>query len=100
MHRDKGVVLLTDRAWPDDDIERRILLDAGWHLVAGPADPVPATETEALVDRHNPVAIRTCWANVSADAIRRGSGSGSDARYLCLRSRCAQRQPGIPPALG
>lgn len=36
MHRDKGVVLLTDRAWPDDDIERRILLDAGWHLSPGP----------------------------------------------------------------
>ncbi len=74
-------------------------------LVAGPADPVPATEIEALVDRHNPVAIRTCWANVSADAIRRGSGSGSDARYLCLRSRCAQRQlesrrrSGEPPAI-
>ena len=35
-------VLLTDRAWPDDSIERGVLEDAGFRLVAGPADPAPA----------------------------------------------------------
>jgi D-3-phosphoglycerate dehydrogenase len=62
-------VLLTDRAWPDDSIERGILEDAGFGVVAGPADPAPAETIDALVAEHQPAAILTCWATVSAAAI-------------------------------
>lgn len=69
MHQSAGVVLLTDRAWPDDAIERRIIGDAGFELVAGPAESAPAAEIERLVEAHDPVAIMTCWAQVSAAAV-------------------------------
>jgi D-3-phosphoglycerate dehydrogenase / 2-oxoglutarate reductase len=68
MHR--GAVLLTDRAWPDDDIERRIIEGSGFELVAGPADDRQRQAIERLVQVHDPVAIMTCWAPVSAAAIR------------------------------
>ena len=64
-----GVVLLTDRAWPDDVIERRIIGDAGFGLVTGPAKPAPPPEIEQLVAVHDPIAIMTCWARVSAAAV-------------------------------
>jgi D-3-phosphoglycerate dehydrogenase len=64
-----GVVLLTDRAWPDDVIERRIIGDAGFGLVTGPAKPAPASEIEQLVAVNDPIAIMTCWARVSAAAV-------------------------------
>src|SRR5919107_75918 len=62
-------VLLTDRAWPDDSIERAILEEAGFSVVAGPADPAPVEVIDALVAEHQPAAILTCWATVSAAAI-------------------------------
>lgn len=62
-------VLLTDRAWPDDSIERGILEEAGFNVVAGPADPAPVETIDALVAEHQPAAILTCWANVSPAAI-------------------------------
>jgi D-3-phosphoglycerate dehydrogenase len=62
-------VLLTDRAWPDDTVERAVLAAAGIALVAGPADPAPATVIEHLAATHRPDAILTCWAPVSAAAI-------------------------------
>jgi D-3-phosphoglycerate dehydrogenase len=62
-------VLLTDRAWPDDSIERGIIEDAGFRLVAGPADPAPVEGINALIAEHQPAAILTCWATVSAEAI-------------------------------
>ncbi|MEV7135267.1 C-terminal binding protein [Arthrobacter sp. NPDC093128] len=62
-------VLLTDRAWPDDSIERGIIEDAGFGLVAGPADPAPVDIIDALIAEHQPAAILTCWATVSAGAI-------------------------------
>jgi len=62
-------VLLTDRAWPDDSLEREIIEAAGLRLVAGPAAPAPAAAIEALVHEHRPQAIMTCWAQVSAAAI-------------------------------
>jgi D-3-phosphoglycerate dehydrogenase len=62
-------VLLTDRAWPDDGIERGVVEDAGFRLVTGPPDPAPAPTIEALVAQHQPAAILTCWAPVSAVAI-------------------------------
>ncbi|XVQ06461.1 C-terminal binding protein [Spirillospora sp. CA-255316] len=69
MMSESKVVLLTDRAWPDTDIEHGLLQDAGLRLVAGPADAAPAGEIERLVVQHDPVAIMTCWAEVSALAI-------------------------------
>jgi D-3-phosphoglycerate dehydrogenase / 2-oxoglutarate reductase len=67
--RDAPTVLLTDRAWPDDVIEREVLESAGLRLVTGPADPAPADEIEHLVHKHQPIAVLTCWAQVSAAAI-------------------------------
>lgn len=62
-------VLLTDYAWPDDEVERSIIESAGFRLVSGPAVPAPAEAIEVLVREHQPAAILTCWAQVSAAAI-------------------------------
>ena len=62
-------ILITDYAWPDDSIERRIVEAAGLHLVSGPAAPASAETIEALVREHRPAAILTCWAQISAAAI-------------------------------
>lgn len=64
-----ATVLLTDRAWPDDTVERAVLDAAGIALVTGPADAAPAPVIESLVAGHRPDAILTCWAPVSAVAI-------------------------------
>lgn len=63
-------VLLTDRAWPDDSVERAVIEAASLRLVSGPPDPAPATSIEALVAEHQPAAVLTCWAPVSAKAIQ------------------------------
>ena len=47
-HPDAPTVLLTDRAWPDDTVERTIVEGAGFRLVSGPADPASAETIEAL----------------------------------------------------
>jgi len=65
----KPTVLLTDRAWPDDLIEREIVQSSGFRLVTGPAAPLPAEAIEALVRHHAPEAILTCWAPVTAAAM-------------------------------
>jgi D-3-phosphoglycerate dehydrogenase len=62
-------VLLTDRAWPDDRVEREVLESAGFRLVTGGPEPADATTIDALVAEHQPAAILTCWAPVSATAI-------------------------------
>ena len=67
--QDAPTVLLTDRAWPDDSVERAIIEAAGLRLVSGPPDPAPAEEIERLVREHQPAAVMTCWAQVSAAAI-------------------------------
>lgn len=67
-------VLLTDYAWPDDSVERGIVESAGMRLISGPADPSPASGIEALVREHQPSAILTCWAQVSAEAIAASPG--------------------------
>jgi len=64
-----STVLLTDYAWPDDQIERSIVESAGFRLVSGPAAPAPASAIEVLVREHQPAAILTCWAQVTAAAI-------------------------------
>ena len=64
-------VLQTDFAWPDVDIERGVIEGAGHRLVTGPSEPSPAAAVEAMVAEHDPAAILTCWADISAEAIRR-----------------------------
>ena len=64
-----ATVLQTDFAWPDVAIERAVIEAAGHKLVAGPAVPLSAAGIEALVREHDPAAIMTCWAQVSAAAI-------------------------------
>lgn len=63
-------VLLTDYAWPDDSIERRVIESAGLRLVSGPAAPSNVSDIDTLVAAHQPHGIMTCWAEVSAQAIR------------------------------
>ncbi|WP_324276747.1 C-terminal binding protein [Blastococcus brunescens] len=66
---DTPTVLLTDRAWPDDSVERAVLEAAGLRLVSGPAVPAPAEQIERLVRKHQPVAVLTNWAQVTGAAI-------------------------------
>ena len=66
-----ATVLQTDFAWSDVTIERGVIEDAGHRLVTGPSAPSPAAAVEAMVAEHDPAAILTCWAVVSAEAIRR-----------------------------
>ena len=64
-----ATVLQTDFAWPDVEIERAVIEGAGHHLVAGPSEALPAERIEAMVAEHDPEAIMTCWAEVSAAAV-------------------------------
>lgn len=64
-----AIILQTDYAWSDDSIERAVIEGAGHTLVTGPSVPAPAARIEAMVERHRPQAIMTCWAQVSASAI-------------------------------
>jgi D-3-phosphoglycerate dehydrogenase len=65
-----ATVLQTDYAWPDVDVERGVLEAAGHRLVTGPSAPAPEKDIEALVARHDPQAIMTCWAQVTAQAVQ------------------------------
>jgi D-3-phosphoglycerate dehydrogenase len=62
-------VLITDYAWPDLRVETGVIESAGFELVAGPAVAGNEEEIERLVVEHDPDAILTCWAPVSARAI-------------------------------
>jgi len=73
-----AVVLLTDFAWPDDSIERRVVEAAGHRLVSGPSTPLSTDGIERLVADCEPQAIMTCWARVSQRAI----GSPKDLRIV------------------
>jgi len=64
-----GTVVLTDYAWPDLEIEHRIIEGAGYTLIAGDSEPAPEARIDELILQHNPVAVMTCWARVSAKAI-------------------------------
>lgn len=64
-----GTVVLTDYAWPDTEVERRIIEGAGFSLVTGTSEPAPEAQIDELILQHNPVAVLTCWARVSAKAI-------------------------------
>lgn len=65
----RPTVLLTDYAWPDLAIEAQIIEGAGFRLVSGPAKPASAELIASLALEHQPCAIMTNWAPVSAGAI-------------------------------
>jgi D-3-phosphoglycerate dehydrogenase len=65
----RPAVLLTDYAWPDATVEAALLESAGLHLVTGPGEPASAEVIAALAAEHQPAAIMTNWAPVSAAAV-------------------------------
>ena len=65
----RPTVLLTDYAWPDTAIEADLIESAGFRFVAGPAKAASANAITALAAEHQPAAIMTNWAPVSAAAI-------------------------------
>jgi D-3-phosphoglycerate dehydrogenase / 2-oxoglutarate reductase len=65
----RSTVLITDRAWPDLAIETSVLERAGCRVVGGAPVPPAADAIEQLCALHQPAAIMTCWARVSAAAI-------------------------------
>jgi D-3-phosphoglycerate dehydrogenase len=64
-----STVLLTDRAWPDDRIERQAIEAAGYQLLPAVASAPTADEVEARIRKYSPTAVMTCWAPVTAAAI-------------------------------
>jgi D-3-phosphoglycerate dehydrogenase len=65
----KRTVLITDYAWPDLDLEHRLLEPAGFRIVAGPRAAAPGEVITQMAAQHRPQVIMTCWAQVSAAAI-------------------------------
>lgn len=63
----KFKVLLTDYAWPDLEIERRVLAEHDAELVV--ADDTDAAALERLARKHAVDAIMTNWANVPSSVI-------------------------------
>lgn len=71
-------MVLTDHPWPDVTVERELIESAGYRLIAGPVTAGSAEQAEALIAQHDPLAIMSCWAPVSARAI----ASPSDLRIV------------------
>lgn len=65
-------VLLTDRAWPEVEIERAVLAAVGAELIVAQT-PDEATLV-SLAREHRVEAIMTCWARVTAQVL---SAAGS-----------------------
>lgn len=61
-------VLLTDRGWPDADIERSLCEAAGYRLVEAPA-PADEHSLAALAAEVDPVGILFCWAPVTGKVL-------------------------------
>lgn len=70
-------ILLTDRAWPDSEIERRILEPLGATIVEAPAHD-EATLVRLAGDCK---AIGTCWAPVTEAVVRAATGCRIIARF-------------------
>ncbi|MCC7423565.1 MAG: C-terminal binding protein, partial [Planctomycetaceae bacterium] len=70
-------VLLTDRAWPDWEIERRILNEADADLIEAPDG---REETLVRLARDCD-AIGTCWARVTANVIAAAPRCRAIARF-------------------
>ncbi len=59
-------VLITDRAWPDVDVERAILADSGAEVIDSPR----ADEASLIALARDADAIGTCWAKVTENVLR------------------------------
>src|SRR5437868_4843828 len=62
-------VLLTDYAWPDVDIERRILSEIDAELIVAPQEKQDTTSLAALAKEYQVYAIMTNWAKVPEAVI-------------------------------
>jgi D-3-phosphoglycerate dehydrogenase len=62
-------VLLTDYAWPDLDIERRVLDEHDAKLIVADKQHTDAKSLAALAKEHAVEAIMTNWAKVPSDVI-------------------------------
>ena len=70
-------VLITDRAWPDCDLEREILAKVGGEVVESPDQ-----QESTFIDlARNADAIATCWAQVTSAVIRAASPCRVIARF-------------------
>ncbi|MBT4868462.1 MAG: C-terminal binding protein [Planctomycetaceae bacterium] len=70
-------VLITDRAWPDCDVERQILSQVDAEVVEAPNG-----DEETLVELARDVdAIATCWANVTEPVVREAKRCRIIARF-------------------
>jgi D-3-phosphoglycerate dehydrogenase len=93
MPDQRFTVLVTDYAWPDLELEQRILSDAGAEIVAAPT----GVEQELVLLAADADAIMTCWAQVTERVIeaapklrvvaRYGIGLDNIAVDLCTRRR-------------
>ena len=70
-------VLITDRAWPDCDVERQILSQVDAEIVEAPNG-----DEDTLVQLARDVdAIATCWANVTEPVVRAAKRCRIVARF-------------------
>ncbi len=88
-------VLITDRAWPDCNLERRILGEIGAEIVEAPRqDESTFVELARDVD-----AIATCWAQVTPAVIRAVPRCRVIARFgigldnICVRTATELKIP-------
>jgi D-3-phosphoglycerate dehydrogenase len=88
-------VLITDRAWPDCDLEREILAQVGAELI-----DAPASDESTLVELARDVdAIATCWAQVTEAVIRSSTRCRVISRFgigldnICLKTANELRIP-------
>jgi len=63
------LVLLTDYAWPDIELEKSIFKQAGFRLHTLGSDALPAIEVAREAALHQPASILTCWAQVDRRTI-------------------------------
>ncbi|HUG93938.1 MAG TPA: C-terminal binding protein [Planctomycetaceae bacterium] len=70
-------VLFTDRAWPDCEVERRIVGAIGAEVI----EPPDREESTFLEFAPQADAIATCWAPVSGDVIRAATRCRIVARF-------------------
>jgi D-3-phosphoglycerate dehydrogenase / 2-oxoglutarate reductase len=60
----KFKVLITDYAWPDVEIEHRVLAEVDAELIVAPKERQDAASLAALAGQHRVDAIMTNWAKV------------------------------------
>jgi D-3-phosphoglycerate dehydrogenase len=72
-----GMVLITDHTWPDVELERSILEDAGLHVTDAPAPDEDSLRGLAV----DAIAIMTCFAQVTPSVIDSARQLKMIARY-------------------